>query len=120
MYVFCFACLLSALYILYLKYRVIITGERCSARIIGIVDKDGGYSIKGVRVKKHAYVTEIRNERYYTAHGCLITALGKRKIGREIVVYKNEKYGREVFQSSDFRIEILALLLFLIGYVMIK
>ena len=69
----------------------------------------------GVNVKKHAYIVKIKNKKYYTAHGCLFLTLGRRKIGKEIFVFKNEKYGKEVFKCFDFRIEIIALVVFLFG-----
>lgn len=59
--------------------------------------------------------TCFKNEKYYTAHGCLFLPLGRRKIGKEIFVFKNEKYGKEVFKCFDFRIEMIALLVFLFG-----
>lgn len=48
-------------------------------------------------------------------HGCFFLSLGKRKVGKEISVFKNEKYGNEVFKCFDFRIEVVALLVFLFG-----
>lgn len=103
--------LVSSFHILYLKYRVIFTGKRCRATIVGIADKDCGYSMKGVRVRKHAFIVTIDGSHYETAHGCIFTSLGKRNIGKEIVVYKNDAYGNEVFQLSDLRIEITAAIL---------
>lgn len=102
-------CMAASLLPLYLKYRVVLTGERCNGRIIGIVEQRGGYTIGGVPVKKHAYLIRIGRKQYYTAHGCLIPALGRKKTGKEICVFKNEKYGREVFACRDFRIELLSL-----------
>ena len=57
---------------------------------------------------------KIKNKKYHTAHGCIFLSLGKRNIGKEISVFKNEKYGNEVFKCFDFRIEIVALLVFFI------
>ncbi|WP_242996850.1 hypothetical protein [Coprococcus sp. AF21-14LB] len=94
-----------SLYLLYLKYRVVFTGEKCKGKIIGIVDQNAGYVVGGAFVKKHAYIIKIKNKKYYTAHGCILLSLGKRKIGKEIFVFKNEKYGKEVFKCFDFRIE---------------
>ena len=68
--------------------------------------------VGGVSVKKHAYIVKIRNKKYDTAYGCIFTSLGKRKIGKEIHVFKNEKYGKEVFKCSDFRIEVCTFLVF--------
>lgn len=110
---------ISSVLILYLKYRVIFTGERCRARIVGIADKDCGYSLKGVRVRKHAYIVNIDGKLYETAHGCLFTPLGRRKVGKEIVVYKNEAYGNEVFQLSNLRIEITAAILIPISVILL-
>lgn len=105
----------SAVCILYLKYRVIFTGEKCKGKIIGIVDQNMGYNVRGVSVKKHSYIVQIEKQKYYTAEGCLFVSLGKRKIGQEIVVFKSEKYGKEVFKCFDFRIEIVTFLLILFG-----
>ena len=104
---------------LYLKYRVVFTGEKCKGKIIGIVDQNAGYVVGGISVKKHAYIIKIKNKKYYTAHGCILLSLGKRKIGKEIFVFKNEKYGKEVFKCFDFRIEIVAFLTFLSGVFLI-
>ena len=38
---------------------------------------------------------------------------------KKFSVFKNEKYGNEVFKCFDFRIEIVALLVFLFGVFMI-
>lgn len=110
---------IAALFPVYLKYRVVFHGEKCKGKIIGIKEENAGYVIRGVPVKKHAYLVQIKKKRYYTAHGCLLVSLGKRKIGKEILVFKNEKYGREVFQCFDFRIEVLALLILLPGLFLI-
>ena len=104
-----------SLFLLYLKYRVVLTGEKCKGKITGIMDQNAGYVISGIPVKKHSYIVKIKNKKYYTAHGCIFLSLGKRKIGKEILVFKNDKYGKEVFPCFDFRIEVLAVLLFLLG-----
>ena len=83
--------IIVSLYLLYLKYRVVFTGEKCKGKIIGIVDQNAGYVVGGISVKKHAYIIKIKNKKYYTAHGCILLSLGKRKIGKEIFVFKNEK-----------------------------
>lgn len=101
--------------VLYLKYRVVFNGEKCKGEIVGIVDQNCGYAVGGVNAKKHAYIVEIKNKKYYTAHGCLFLSLGRRNIGKEIFVFKNEKYGKEVFKCFDFRIEIIVLVAFLFG-----
>ena len=82
--------IIVSLYLLYLKYRVVFTGEKCKGKIIGIVDQNAGYTVGG-----------------------------KRKIGKEIFVFKNEKYGKEVFKCFDFRIEIVTFLTFLSGVFLI-
>lgn len=115
MYIISLICMVSSLAILYLKYRVLLTGEKCKAKIIDIADKNCGYSIRGTIVKKHSYIVKINRKKYYTAHGCLFISWGKKKIGKEIVVYKNEKYGKEVYKHPDFRIEIIAFILLLLS-----
>ena len=82
-------CKAAALFPLYLKYRVVLTGERCKGKITGISGKQ-----------------------YYTAHGCLFAPFGRKQIGKEIWVFRNETYGREVFRCRDPRIEVLALVFF--------
>ena len=79
--------IVTSLLVLYLKYRVVLAGEKCKGKIVGIVDQYAGYSVGGVNVKKHAYIVKIKNKKYYTAHGCLFLSLGKKKIGKEIFVY---------------------------------
>ncbi len=111
--------IIASLLVLYLKYRVVFTGKKCKGKIVDIVNQNACYAVGGVNVKKHAYIVEIKNKEYYTAHGCLFLSLGKRKIGKEIVVFKNEKYGKEVFKCFDFRIEIVAFLVFLSGIFLI-
>ena len=119
MLIFGIIIIIVSLYLLYLKYRVVFTGEKCKGKIIGIVDQNAGYVVGGISVKKHAYIIKIKNKKYYTAHGCILLSLGKRKIGKEIFVFKNEKYGKEVFKCFDFRIEIVAFLTFLSGVFLI-
>lgn len=106
---------ITALYLLYLKYRVVFTGEICKGEIIGIAEKNTGYVVGGFSAKKHANIIKIKNKNYYTAHGCILLSLGKRKIGKEILVFKNERYGKEVFKCFDIRIELVTLLLLLLG-----
>ena len=62
--------IITSLLVLYLKYRVVFTGEKCKGKIIDIVEQNAGYSVGGVNVKKHAYIVKIKNKKYYTAHGC--------------------------------------------------
>ena len=80
--------IITSLLVLYLKYRVVFTGEKCKGKIIDIVEQNAGYSVGGVNVKKHAYIVKIKNKKYYTAHGCFFLSLGKRKVGKEISVFK--------------------------------
>ena len=115
MLVFGILIVIVSLFLLYLKYRVVLTGEKCKGKITGIMDQNAGYVISGIPAKKHSYIVKIKNKKYYTAHGCIFLSLGKRKIGKEILVFKNDKYGKEVFPCFDFRIEVLAVLLFLLG-----
>lgn len=110
---------ITGVYILYLKYRIVFTGEKCKGKVAGIADQNAGYAVGGVSVKKHAYIVKIRNKRYYTAHGCLFISLGKRKIGKEIYVFKNEKYGNGVFKCFDFRIEAVVFFVFVLGVFLI-
>ena len=102
----------ASLFPLYLKYRVVLTGERCKGQIIGIAEQRCGYAVGGAAVKKRAYVVKIGRKQYHTAHGCLFMPLGRKQIGKEIWVFRNEKYGREVFKCRDIRIEVLSLILF--------
>lgn len=115
MLVFGIIIVIVSLFLLYLKYRVVFTGEKCKGKITGIMDQNAGYVISGIPAKKHSYIVKIKNKKHYTAHGCIFLSLGKRKIGKEILVFKNDKYGKEVFPCFDFRIEVLAVLLFLLG-----
>lgn len=47
---------IAALFPVYLKYRVVFHGEKCKGKIIGIKEENAGYVIRGVPVKKHAYL----------------------------------------------------------------
>ena len=58
-----------------------------------------------IRERKKSYIVKINKHKYYTAHGCIFENIGKKKIGKEITVYKNEKYDHEVFKTNDYRIE---------------
>ena len=71
----------TSLLILYIKYRVVFTGEKCKGKIIDIVEQNAGYVVGGGNVKKHAYIVKIKNKKYHTAHGCIFLSLGKRKRG---------------------------------------
>ena len=93
-------CTAAALFPLYLKYRVVLTGERCKGKITGIAEQRGGYSVGGYAVKKRAYLVKISGKQYYTAHGCLFAPFGRKQIGKEIWVFRNETYGREVSRCS--------------------
>lgn len=113
MYLFIIILVLLAIILLSLKYRVIIGGERYQVPIKDIKTRNMGYSTKGMSVKKHSYMVIIEDTEYYTSHGCLFPSLGKRKIGKLITVYRNIKYGKEVVQRSDVRVEITSLILLL-------
>ncbi|MCA5963898.1 hypothetical protein LC724_30935 [Blautia sp. RD014234] len=52
----------TSLLILYIKYRVVFTGEKCKGKIIDIVEQNAGYVVGGVNVKKHAYIVKIKNK----------------------------------------------------------
>lgn len=52
-------CTVAALFPLYLKYRVVLTDERCKGKITGIAEQRGGYSVGGYAVKKRAYLVKI-------------------------------------------------------------
>ena len=54
--------IITSLLVLYLKYRVVFTGEKCKGKIIDIVEQNAGYSVGGVNVKKHAYIVKIKNK----------------------------------------------------------
>ena len=78
-------CTVAALFPLYLKYRVVLTDERCKGKITGIAEQRGGYSVGGYAVKKRAYLVKISGKQYYTAHGCLFAPFGRKQIGKEIL-----------------------------------
>ena len=46
--------IVTAIYFLYLKYRVVVTGEKCKDKVIGLASQNAGYVIGGVAVKKNA------------------------------------------------------------------
>lgn len=102
MIMFGLLCMAASLFPLCLKYRVVLNGERCKGKITGIVEQKCGYTVGGVAVKKHAYRIKIGQKQYYTAHGCLILPLGRKKIGKEIWVFKNEKYGGKCSDAAIF------------------
>lgn len=58
----------TSLLILYIKYRIVFTGEKCKGKIIDIVEQNAGYVVGGVNIKKHAYIVKIKNKKYHTAH----------------------------------------------------
>lgn len=102
--------IVTAIYSLYLKYRVVVGGEKCKGKVIGLVSQNAGYAVGGAAVKKNAYILKIGHKKYYTAHGCIFASLGKRKIGKEMLVFK----------CYDFRIEAIALLIFLLAFFLIS
>ena len=59
--------LTAALLPLYLKYRVVWTGERCRGKIVGIAKQEAGYAVGGAAVRKNAYLVKIGQKQYYTA-----------------------------------------------------
>lgn len=89
--------IVTAIYFLYLKYRVVVTGEKCKDKVIGLASQNAGYVIGGVAVKKNAYILKIGHKKYQTAYGCIFSSLEKRNIGKEMLFFNNEGYGREVF-----------------------
>ena len=106
--------------LLYLKYRFIFLGGiRCKAKIMDVQEKYCGYVVGGVRAKKNSYIVKIGNKKYYTAHGCILKALGRKKIGKEILVFKNDNYGREVYKCFDFRIEVVASVFIVAGLILL-
>jgi len=111
---------ICALWILYMKYRVVFGGDKCKGTIVGVASQNGGYVVGGVQVRKKSYIVKINKHKYYTAHGCIFENIGKKKIGKEITVYKNEKYDHEVFKTNDYRIEILSLVLLVFSIFLIS
>ena len=115
MFILGLLCIAGSFCILYLKYRVVLTGKKYKAKITGIANQDCLYTAGSATVKKRSYIVRIKNTNYFTAHGCLFVSQGRKKIGKEILVFKSEKYGKEVFKCFDFRIEVLAALLVLLA-----
>ena len=110
---------ICALWIFYMKYRVVFGGDKCKGTIVGVASQNGGYVVGGVQVRKK-YIVKINKHKYYTAYGCIFEKIGKKKIGKEITVYKNEKYDHEVFKTNDYRIEILSLVLLVFSIFLIS
>ena len=77
--------IVTAIYFLYLKYRVVVTGEKCKDKVIGLASQNAGYVIGGVAVKKNAYILKIGHKKYQTAYGCIFSSLEKRNIGKEML-----------------------------------
>ena len=100
-------------WLLYLKYRVVLGGDKCKATIVDVASRNGGYVVGGVQVRKKAFIVKINNRKYYTAHGCIFEKFGKQKIGKEITVY-------EVFKMHDYRIEIVSLILVIFSIFLIR
>ena len=113
--------LVIAFELLYLKYRfVFLGGIRCKAKIVDVQEMSCGYVVHGgANVKKNSYIVKIGNKKYYTAHGCVFKALGRKKIGKEMMVFKNDNFGREVYKCFDFRIEILAMVFIAAGLILL-
>lgn len=118
--VFGIVVLASAVLLLYLKYRVVLGGDKCKATIVDVASRNGGYVVGSVQVRKKAFIVKINNRKYYTAHGCIFEKLGKQKIGKEITVCKKDKYGNEVFKMHDYRIEIVSLILMIFSIFLIR
>ena len=114
--VFGIVVLASAVLLLYLKYRVVLGGDKCKATIVDVASRNGGYVVGGVQVRKKAFIVKINNRKYYTAHGCIFEKFGKQKI----TVYKKEQYGNEVFKMHDYRIEIVSLILVIFSIFLIR
>ncbi len=49
---------IASLGMLYLKYRVVFTGEKCKGKIIGITDKNAGYCSRRSFCKKACIYSE--------------------------------------------------------------
>ncbi|MDQ9761498.1 hypothetical protein RFZ45_22015, partial [Acinetobacter baumannii] len=60
MLVFGIIIVIVSLFLLYLKYRVAFTGEKCKGKITGIMDQNAGYVISGIPAKKHSYIVKIK------------------------------------------------------------
>ncbi len=50
---------ICALWILYMKYRVVFGGDKCKGTIVGVVSQNGGYVVGGVQVRKKSYIVKI-------------------------------------------------------------
>ena len=48
--VFGIVVLASAVLLLYLKYRVVLGGDKCKATIVDVASRNGGYVVGGVQV----------------------------------------------------------------------
>ena len=108
-----------SLYLLYLKYRVVFTGEKCKGELVNIVDIDGGYTIGGFSVVSHIPRVKIKNRLYNATPGVLFVSLWKKRIGKEMYVWKSKKYGKTVYRCFNPWIDIFALLLCLFGVFLI-
>ena len=69
--------IITSLLVLYLKYRVVFTGEKCKGKIIDIVEQNAGYSVGGVNVKKHAYIVKIKNKKVLYCTWLFLFIIGK-------------------------------------------
>ena len=45
---------------------------------------------------------KIKNKKYYTAHGCIFLSQGKKKIGKESLVFKKERTTRVISMKKQF------------------
>lgn len=50
--VFGIVVLASAVLLLYLKYRVVLGGDKCKATIVDVASRNGGYVVGSVQVRK--------------------------------------------------------------------
>ena len=69
----------TSLLILYIKYRVVFTGEKCKGKIIDIVEQNTGYVVGGVNVKKHAYIVKIKKQKISYCTWLYLFVIGKEK-----------------------------------------
>ena len=82
MILFGLLCTAAAILPLCLKYRVVLSGERCKGRIIGIAEQRGGYSVGGYAVKKCAYLVQIGRKQYLTATAVSLRPWEEKRSGK--------------------------------------
>ena len=87
----------------YKKIESYLNGDsKLGHKIFGSIKKDDGYVF-----------------RLYAPKADRVLIKGDFSNWQEIPMFKNEKYGKEVFKCFDFRIEIVAFLTFLSGVFLI-